>query len=160
MSGRDDHRARHKGGVPMLRRCLIAVAMVTLLASPSFAQRAEVSGMFGYTFSEGVDFNQAVPTQAGTYTRISPKSGVSYGFSFGVYATPQAEIEFLFSHQASTLNVTGPNAPDLNGDMGVNNYHGNFVYNFGDESAMARPFAFIGLGATGYGDAVFASQSG
>jgi hypothetical protein len=84
---------------------------------------------------------------------------MSYGFSFGGYVTEQAEIEFLLSRQSSTLEVTGT-GPKLSGDWTLYNYHGNFVYNFGEEAYMARPFVFIGLGATQYGEAVFPAQAG
>jgi hypothetical protein len=95
------------------------------------------------------------------YNRIDPAAGFSYNFTFGVYATEQAEIEFLWSRQSSTLEITGVSpAPQLNGDMTVSNYHGNFVYNFGDVDTVARPFVFVGLGATSYGSAVFAAQGG
>ncbi|MGE5362185.1 MAG: outer membrane beta-barrel protein [Bacteroidales bacterium] len=143
----------------MFRKTLISALLVLAVASPAFAQKAEVSFVLGYTFSEGINFNAAVATPIGTYNRIDPAAGFSYGFTFGVYVTPQAEIEFLYGHQSSTLEITGT-GPQLNGDMGINNYHGNFVYNFGDESSKARPFMFIGLGATSYGDAVFPDQSG
>ena len=35
-------------------------------------------------------------------------------------------------------------------DMNVDNYHFIFIYNFGDEDLVARPFIFGGLGATSY----------
>jgi hypothetical protein len=145
----------------MLRRCFVAVAVITLLASPTFAQgRVEFSGAIGYTFSEGIDFANGVLAPNGSiYNRVDPKSGVSFNFTFGGYVTEQAEIEFLWSRQSSTLEVTGISAPQLNGDMSVSNYHGNFVYNFGDQDMKARPFIFIGLGATQYGDATFPAKT-
>jgi hypothetical protein len=33
--------------------------LVLAVASPAFAQRAEVSGVLGYSFSEGINFNAA-----------------------------------------------------------------------------------------------------
>jgi hypothetical protein len=140
----------------MLRRCLVAAAVVGLFASPAFAQpRIEFSGLAGYTFSEGID----IVGTPGLYNRIDPAAGFSFALTFGAYIGEQGEIEFLYSRQASTLEITG-GGPQLNGDMAIRNYMGNFVYNFGDESMRARPFAFVGLGATQYGDAVFASQAG
>jgi hypothetical protein len=43
----------------------------------------------------------------------------------------------------------------LAADMNLDNYHANFVYNFGDADIRVRPFVFIGIGATSYGDAEF-----
>src|SRR5512135_1750505 len=106
----------------MVRRVVIGIAFVGLLASPAFAQgRVEISGSVGWTFSDGVSFT-ATPIGGATYTRADPKDSVSYGFTFGVYATPQAEVEFLWNRQASTLEVTG-SGPTLSGDMNVDTYH-------------------------------------
>jgi hypothetical protein len=133
---------------------MIVAALVGLLASPAFAQaKAEISGYYGWTFSDGVSFS-GTPVNGATYTRADPKDSQSYGFTFGIYFTPQAEIEFLWGRQASKLEVTGT-GPKLSGDMNVDTYHGNFIYNFGAAEAVARPFIFIGVGATNYGDATF-----
>jgi hypothetical protein len=35
-------------------------------------------------------------------------------------------------------------------DLNVDNYHGNFVYHWGESDAKMRPFAMIGFGATHY----------
>ncbi len=138
----------------MVRRCLIAVALVGLLASPAFAQsRFEASGFFGYTFSEGISFNGAA-INGSVYSRVDPAASYSLGLTFGGYVTEQAEIEFLWSRQPSTLEVTG-NGPTLSADMSVVNYHANFVYNFGTEDMATRPFISGAIGATTYGDAVF-----
>jgi len=142
----------------MFRRVMIAAALVGLLASPALAQsRVELSGFYGWTFSDGVSFT-ATAINGVTYSRADPKDGQSYGFTFGVFINPQAEVEFLWSRQSSKLEVTGA-GPKLSGDMNVDNYHGNFIYNFGPAEAVARPFIFIGLGATGYGDATFPSKT-
>jgi hypothetical protein len=34
--------------------------------------------------------------------------------------------------------------------MHIDNYHVNFVYNWGESDAKLRPYAFVGLGATNY----------
>ncbi len=142
----------------MLRRCLVAVALIGLVASTASAQgRIEVSGVIGYTFSEGVSFNGAA-VNGNVYTRVDPAASVSFGFSFGGYVSEQAQIEFLWSRQPSTLEVTGA-GPKLTADMSVVNYHGNFIYNFGYEDTKVRPFIFMGLGATSYGDAVFPAKT-
>lgn len=142
----------------MMRRFL-AVAFVLCLAAPAAAQyRVEASGFVGWTFSDGVTFDNATPINGALYDRVDPKDSVNYGFTFGVYATPQAEIEFLWNRQPTTLEVRGT-GPILSGDMNVTNYHVNFVYNFGDEDVAVRPFIFGGLGATSFGDAKFPTRT-
>jgi opacity protein-like surface antigen len=142
----------------MMRRFLM-VAVVLCLAAPAAAQyRVEVSGNVGWTFSDGVPFDTGVPVNGFIYDRVDPKDSVNFGFTFGLYVTPQAEVEFLWNRQPTTLEVRGT-GPVLSGDMNVDNYHVNFVYNFGDEETMVRPFVFAGLGATSYGDAAFPTRT-
>lgn len=143
----------------MLRRTLVFVGLVALMAAPALAQsRVEVSGTIGWTFSDGVTLTNSVPVNGATYNRVDPKDSMSFGFTFGVFVTPQAEVEFLWNRQASKLEVTGTGAK-LSANMNVDNYHGNFIYNFGASDAVARPFLFIGIGATNYGDAAFTNQT-
>ena len=51
----------------------------------------------------------------------------------------------------SALEASG-NGPTLSADMTVDNYHGNFIYNLGDPDGKVRPFVFMGIGATTYGE--------
>ncbi len=142
----------------MVRKTVVIAALALLAASPLFAQgRVEVSGLFGYTLSEGVPIT-AVPINGVVYNEVNPKSSVSYGFTFGVYATPNVEIEFLWSREASQLLVQG-NGPTLSGDMNIDTYHGNLVYNFGDAEAMVRPFFLVGVGANNYSDVAFPAKT-
>jgi hypothetical protein len=130
----------------VLRRSLVVLAVIGLLASPAFAQeRVEISGTFGWTFSEGVAFTHGVPVNGAVYSRADPKDSVSFGLSAGVYLSPRAEIEFLWNRQPTTLEVTGTGRT-LSGDMKVDDYHVNFVYNAGDEDAAARPFFLLRRG--------------
>lgn len=129
-------------------KCLLFAALIPLASSASAQGRVEVSGSVGYTGSEGVNVSTPI------YNRVDPAGSSSYNFTIGGYVTEQAEIEFLFSHQSSTAEVSG-SGPKLTGDMSILNYHGNFVYNFGHEGTVTRPFAFVGFGATTYGDATF-----
>jgi opacity protein-like surface antigen len=145
--------------VSKVRNGLLVVAMLALVASPALAQsRAEVAVTFGWTFADGVSFN-GTPVNGVTYSRVDPKDSVSFGFSAGVFLNHQAEIEFLWNHQPTKLEVSGGAGPVLSGDMNVDNYHANFVYNAGEYDSKLRPFIYIGLGATNYGDATFPSRT-
>ena len=143
--------------VGKVRNGLLVVAMLAVVASPALAQRAEVGVTFGWTFADGVSFN-GTPVNGATYNRVDPKDSVSFGISAGVYLNHQAEIEFLWNHQPTKLEVSGT-GPTLSGDMNVDNYHANFVYNVGEYDSKLRPFIYIGLGATNYGDATFPSRT-
>jgi hypothetical protein len=146
-----------KGEWTMLRQALVPTAVCVLLAAPAFAQgKVEVSGFCGWTISDGVGFD-AAPVGGSVYTRADPMDGVSFGASLGVFITPQAEFEFAWGHRATTLDVSGT-GPVRSGDMTIDNYHGHFVYNFGERETVVRPFVFAGLGATDYGDARFPAK--
>jgi len=143
-----------------MRRVLVLAALLALVSSPAFAQRVEVSASIGWTFSDGVSFEGTVPINGNLYDRVDPADSVSYGFTFGVFATPQFEIEFMWNRQATTLDVTGVGAAnELSGDLNIDTYHANFVYNLGDEDTRIRPFLYFGLGATNYGDAEFTART-
>ena len=57
----------------------------------------------------------------------------------------------------------GPGAVDVKvSDLTIYNYHGNYVYNWGERDAKVRPYMFGGLGATQYtfGDVLLATPPG
>ena len=58
------------------------------------------------------------------------------------------EVEFALDRQQSALEGKGRGVTREFADMNLNNYHVNFVYNFGDDRDTLRPFIFGGLGAT------------
>lgn len=124
---------------------------VLFLASAAGAQdyKIEVSGYAGWTFSNGVPIDN-IEFEGETFNRITPKSGGSYGFTFGVFITENVEIEFALDQQRSVLEASGRGTKREFTDMKVNNYHANFVYNWGDDRDVMRPFIFGGLGATQY----------
>ena len=113
--------------------------------------KIELTPYIGYTFSEGVDIT---PTNIGggeVVNRISPTSGLAYGFTFDYLFSENAAVGFNFSQQDSNLEgrIQGEGKTNY-ADMKVRNYHGIFTYNMGDEDVPMRPFFFGGLGATQY----------
>ena len=129
------------------------VILLVLLASsvPVLAQETgiEVSPMFGYTFSEGIDFDP-VDLGDGTFAnKLTPTRGFTWGFLGDYLVSEQIGVGFPFTDQKGTLEVglVGGGKRNLT-DMNVRNYHGIFTYNLGD--AGVRPFFFGGLGATQY----------
>jgi hypothetical protein len=134
----------------MVRRIVAGLLFVLVASAPLGAQKVEVSFAAGYTASEGVTV-QEQPILGVVFNKADVVSGGAFNFTVGVNVTPQAQIEFLYGRQMSKLRGTGP-GQDLDfADMHVDNYHVNFVYNWGEEDAKVRPFAFGGVGATVYG---------
>lgn len=146
----------------MLRRALVFVPILMLSSAPAFAQaHGEITGTIGWTFSDGVSFSQTFisPFNGGTYNRADPKDSVSFGFGAGFYVNKNAEVEFMWNRQMSKMEISGGTGPTISGDMHIDTYHGNFVYNVGETDQKLRPFFYIGLGATNYGDAAFPQKT-
>jgi hypothetical protein len=126
--------------------------MIAALVTPISAQepKVEVTGLIGWTFSDGVSGDAVRAGDGNFYDRIDPKDSVSFGFGVGVNVTDNAEVGFLYGNQPSKLLLGGTNEREL-GDFTVSTYHGYFAYNYGAPSAKVRPFIFGGLGATDFG---------
>ena len=135
----------------MVRRGIVlGVLFVATGVAPALAQsRVEVSGFYGWAFTDGVSGNSIIAGDGNVYDRVDPKDGQVYGFSVGVLATGNAEVGFIYSRQMSTLLLGGTNDREL-GDLDITTYHGYFGYNFGE--TQVRPFVFIGFGATNFSD--------
>ncbi|MGH9463986.1 MAG: hypothetical protein ACRD1X_22525 [Vicinamibacteria bacterium] len=140
----------------LTRRVSILTLSVLAIAASSFAQdrRVEINPFFGYSFSDGVSVDPPVAFGGEVYDAVNLQSGLALGINFGVYVTPNVEVGFLWSRQDSTFEAEGTTTTVLT-DMPINNYHGTFTYNFGDEDAQARPFVLGGLGATSYSSGEF-----
>jgi len=133
----------------MIRRIAAVVVGIWALAAPLSAQKIEVSFSGGYTTSEGVKFDPRL-IQGIVYDEANVKDGGSFNLTAGFYATPQALIEFMYARQSSKLSAKGAvNEIDVS-ELNIDNYHVNFVYNWGESDAKLRPYAFVGLGATNY----------
>jgi opacity protein-like surface antigen len=146
----------------MRERIAILLAGVLLIPITASAQ-VEASVNVGYSASDG--FTTSPRLLLGqTYDEIKAGSGSTFGFTFGVFVTDRAEVEFVFNRQTSELNAGGPGiAADTKiSDLTIYNYHGNYVYNWGERDGRVRPYIFGGLGATQYtfGDVLLATPPG
>ena len=133
-----------------VRQILVAGTLFGMLAAPAHAQKIEASITGGYTFSEGVGASETRIINGQIFDSLDITSGGSWGFTVGYYITPRAEVEFLYSRQFSTFEASGPSSSVELADMSIDNYHGNFVYNFAAGDSKFIPFAFGGLGMTHY----------
>jgi hypothetical protein len=138
-------------GDDMLKRVVGVALLVGLGAAPAFAQtpKVEVSGIVGWTFSDGVSGSSVLAGDGNIYDRLDPKDAASLGFSIGYHVTEHSEVGFMYAHQYSKLVAGGANDREL-GNMGVNSYHGYFAYNFAPSDGPLVPFIYGGLGATNF----------
>jgi Outer membrane protein beta-barrel domain len=140
----------------MIQKAVFVAAVVLLTAvAPASAQpRVEISGLVGWTFSDGVEGEPRLAVDGNIYDAVDVVDSFSWGFGIGVLATENAEVGFLYGRQESRLDVVGTNTFEV-GDMAVSTYHGYFAYNFGPADAPVRPYVLGGLGATSYGSVAF-----
>lgn len=135
----------------MLKRIIVSAGLVVASCAPAFAQRAEVSGFYGWVFSDGVSGDAVAAGDGNIYDRVDPKDSGSFGFSVGVFLNPHSEVGFMWQRQSSTLILGGTAEREL-GDLAISSYHGYYAYNFGEADSPVRPFLFGGIGATSFGD--------
>jgi opacity protein-like surface antigen len=142
----------HKQTAKFVGRIVAAAALVAVGVIRAQAQepRVEVSFETGYTASEGIQTSSARVIGGQVYNDVDIKSGGNFGFTAGFFVTPNAEVEFLWNRQFSNFEASNPAPAVQLADLSVDNFFGNFVYNWFESDAKVRPFALFGLGATHY----------
>ena len=145
----------------MFRKALAAAAvLVAISASSAMAQpRAQVSIFGGWTFSDGVTGDAFKAGDGNTYNGIDVKDSANWGVSFGVNATPNFELGFLFGQQMSKLKLTGTATREV-GNLTINSYMPYVAFNMGDADARTRPYFMLGVGATNYGSVGYTKSGG
>ena len=130
----------------MLKRAMVmAVLDRVASASQAAAQRVEVSGLIGWTLSDGVDGAGVLAADGNIYDAVDVKDSASWGFGLGFNATDNVEVGFLFGQQLSTMVLKGTAEREL-GDLNVNTYHPYVAFNAGTPDAPVRPYLMIGFG--------------
>jgi outer membrane protein W len=136
----------------------LAAALVCAPASAQYS-KVEISGLAGWTLSDGVSGNSVLAGDGNIYNEIGPKDSFNWGLTIGYNFTENYALEFQFDQQDSKLEVKGTNSVEV-GDFKINGYHGAFVYNAGEHDAGVRPYIFLGAGATSYPGVDFTSFNG
>jgi hypothetical protein len=145
----------------VMRKALsLVVAALLVSAGPAMAQgKVEITGIVGWTLSDGVTGSGVTAPDGNKYNAVDLKDSMNWGLWFGVMASDNFEIGFMFNQQPSKLRLEGTANKEL-GDMSINSYHGYFAYNFGDKEAKARFYILGGLGATNYGAVDYTAADG
>ena len=128
-------------------------AALVLAALPAAAQspRVEITGLVGWTYSDGVDGDGPILAGDGNiYNEIGPKDSASWGLGIGVNATDNVEIGFLYGQQLSQVEIKGTRRREV-GDVTITSYHPYVAFNLTPADASLRPYLLIGFGATNYG---------
>jgi len=135
-----------------MKHRIFAVLVLMFALSPlALAQdyKLELTGFFGYTLSEGINFGPDFISGDRLIDKITPKSGPTWGFQADFLAGEMNGFGFQFSEQWSKMELSAADGQKVEiTDMSVRNYHGMFTFNFGHPDAPLRPFLFVGLGMT------------
>jgi len=144
----------------MRKAIVLVVAGLLLSAGPAMAQtKVEISGLVGWTFSDGVAGDAIKAPDGNTYNAVDVKDAFNWGLWFGVMANDNLEVGFMFNQQQSALRLEGTQNREL-GDMNVNTYHGYVAVNFADAEAKLRPYVLAGIGATNFGSVSYTDAAG
>jgi outer membrane protein W len=140
----------------MFKKVILSALIVLAAASAAYAQspKVEVTGLFGYTLSDGVTGEPYLAGNGKIYDAVEPKDSATFGASIGFFLSPNAELGFLWRRQATTLEVSG-NSVDTLGDINIDGYHFYGAYYFGDPANVAQPYVMGGAGLTNYGEVSF-----
>lgn len=140
---------------PIVFLCVVMAG----LTSASFAQHAayapqaqpapvvEVQPFLGYRFGGSFDIDDA---QVSGFDLES--SGI-YGFTVGWILNPEQQLDFLWSHQDTSLDVHGsiPGHGDTLSGVDIDYFQIEGSYIPGGPDDKVRPFAAFGMGATHLG---------
>jgi outer membrane protein W len=145
----------------MFRKAIAVAAMlVAMSATSAMAQsKANVSIFGGWTLSDGVSGTGVKAGDGNTYNSVDVKDSANWGLSFGINATPNVEVGFMFGQQMSKMTISGTATREV-GDLTVNSYMPYLAYNFGESDAKTRPYLLFGLGATNYGSVNYTKSTG
>ena len=144
----------------MFKKSLAMAAVAVLVsAGPAAAQKVEVSGLVGWTLSDGVEGDAVLAGDGNLYDTVDLKDSFSWGFAVGFNATDNVEVGFLFGQQPTTVEISGTATREI-GDVNINTYHPYVAYNAGAPDARVRPYFLIGFGATNYSSVEFTRANG
>src|SRR5262245_55161073 len=128
-----------------VKTLLVLIGFLFLLTSTELnAGEIEVSPFIGYRFSGGFDVTDL------ELARIDLKSGVSFGASSGYIMKDSYQFEFMWARQKTELEgelLNGGTQTKI-ADANLDQYHFDFLYNFGEPNKQFRPFFLAGVGAS------------
>ena len=149
-------------------RIAITSALVLLVATATIADAKErppieLMGSLSYSLSEGINY-QGVQIdlpggETAFFNRLDISDAMAYGAGIGVFLNRNMELGFLWDYQSSELIAQGSRDMKI-ADLGIDNYHGVFINNFGSPLDQVRPFVFGGLGATYFRGIEFTNPAG
>jgi len=121
-----------------MKKILFIFAVFFVLGNYSYAQKVEITPQYGYQV--GAKYNYY-----GGYIKL--KSSDQYGLTFGINATDDISVEFMWAQQNTDIRIKDfqfyPQETTLT-DVVVNHYQIGAIHMFGYSDA--RPFAGLSAG--------------
>jgi outer membrane protein W len=142
----------------MFKKVVLVAGLLMVVAAPTLSaqdSKFRVTGLFGYTLSDGVSGDSVLLGDGNFYNQVDVKDGPNFGVSFGFMFDPKAEVGFMYRRQSSKLEIGGLGNERELGDAPIDSYHGYFTYYFGEPEAKVNPYLLVGLGATHYNSVTF-----
>jgi hypothetical protein len=150
----------------MRTKFVLTLVLIVAFAAGAMAQpgTVELKGSVSWALAEGVSFpgEDIVPpgeTDPVFINRFDLSDGITFGAGIGYYLDRNWEVAFLWDHHRSEIFATGERDIKID-DMGIDNYHGVFVFNFGSPIDKTRPMLFGGLGSTYFRSVDFVDLEG
>jgi len=134
-------------------RLLSTALSLTLFPAANMAQdkKFEFTAFVGITANSKIEIDPRSVPEGQAAAKAGPKGAFSWGLSFDCLAAANFSVGFQWSHQAGRLIGELQNGSTREfTDLDVFNYHGILSYSFFKGDARARPFFFVGVGATHY----------
>jgi hypothetical protein len=129
------------------RAALTALGLALLTALPAAAQRAqavEISAFGGWYF--GSQIYQGTPSSScgacNGVISVSVQDAGLYGARLGYDVSRTFGVEFSWSASDPGLSFYGAGAPGLRGDISINNFDFDAMFNFGQQ----RVWGYLALG--------------
>ena len=117
----------------MRYQLIVTATLCAIVSMPAVVSaqtpRVEISGIFGWTISDGIEGDGILAGDGNVYNAIDIQDSLTWGFGVGFNINETNEVGFLFNQQMSTLRVLGTAEREI-GDMAVTSYHPYFAYNF------------------------------
>ncbi len=123
------------------KNVLLSMAFVVLSSSFASAQKVEITPYLGYRFG-GAFTNNAQDAS------FDVQKSLSFGAIFDYKVYDFLMVEFHWSHQGSTLEVTQDDQA-LDTDIGIDNFHGGVLFQGGTKDL--QPFFLASMGGTRFG---------
>ncbi len=126
----------------------LIISSLLIFSAAGWAQRVEVTPFVGYKV--GGDVPVEPERNDIDVKTIRFDDSVSAGVTVGFNVTEHFGLEFLWNRQPTKATglLSGGGVFPTKADVDLDQYHGNFVYNFRDGDSKLRPFLLFGLGAT------------